>query len=156
MCLLVLFCNVCFAQTDTIIVKQGDRLTGELLSVDGNVLLFKTAYSPDAVLVKWRDVAFLKASERFKVLTNQGKVYVGSLLLDTLNHSPILIVIDGNNKINLTISEIQGILRFDKRLSDRFKIGADLGVIVTKANHSDQATLGPYGQILYYSLGFRT
>jgi hypothetical protein len=128
--------NICLAQKDTVVVKQGDRLTGEMLSLDNDILLFKTSYSSGGISLKWNDVIFLKAYEKFKLLNNRGRVYVGSLRIDT----SVVMVYAADSIYKVKRADIQEISRFDKKLSDRLKISADLGVIVTKANNSDQAS----------------
>lgn len=129
------------AQKDTVVVKQGDRLFGEVLSLDHNVLLFKTNYSADAISLKWNEIAFMKAGAKFKVLDNNNQVFIGSLRMDTAKHSSALTIIGADTSYQLKIADIQEFSKFDKRFFDRFKISADLGVIVTRANHSDQASL---------------
>jgi hypothetical protein len=133
--------KACFGQTDTVVVRQGDRLTGELVSLGGDILLFKTSYSSGAISIKWNDVIALRAFEKFKIINNKGKLYVGSLCMDTTAKSSLVTVNLPNSTSILKKEDIQEISRFDKKLSDRLKLSADIGVIVTKANHSDQATL---------------
>ena len=138
-CLFLLCGNICFAQKDTVIVRQGDKLVGEMVSLDHNVLVFKTQYS-EAISIKWNEVVNLKTAEKFKVLTDKGRIYVGIVQVDTLNKSSEIYIVEAGNTHKIKRTEVDEISRFDKKLSDRLKISADLGVIVTKANNSDQAS----------------
>jgi hypothetical protein len=131
----------CFAQTDTVLVRQGDRLIGEMISLENDILLFKTNYSSGSISLKWDEVITLSSHAKYKVLTDRGLVYVGSLRMDSVASASIVIVSATDSTYRLKRANIQEISKFDKKLSDRLKISADLGVIVTKANHSDQASL---------------
>jgi Protein of unknown function, DUF481 len=140
--------NTCVAQTDTVIVKQGDQLTGEMVSFDRDVLHFKTSYSSETILLNWNEIIALKAYEKFRVLTNNGKIYIGSLRIDSAKNSTVLTIITPDHSYLIKRADIQEISRFDKKLSDRLRITADLGVIVTKANNSDQASFEIAAQYL--------
>jgi Protein of unknown function, DUF481 len=137
----IFWSNLCFAQNDTVVVKQGDRLVGEMQSLDHDILLFKTAYADAPVSLKWSEVIFLHSKTKFKLQHNNGSVFVGRIELDTMNKSAFLKIISVDKVIEIKRGEIQTITKFDKKLSDRLKIDADLGVVTTKANNSDQASL---------------
>lgn len=81
--LAVLFVLLLFGQAsaDEVWLKNGDRLTGKVVSLDGGTLVFKTAYAGD-LSIKWEEVANLKTDEPVKVVlgdetTAQGPVSPG-------------------------------------------------------------------------------
>jgi putative salt-induced outer membrane protein YdiY len=77
--LLFLICSqVC---ADEVWLKNGDHLTGKVVSLDGGVLRFKTSYAGD-LSIKWEEVVNLKTDEPIKVVlgdetTAQGPVSPG-------------------------------------------------------------------------------
>jgi len=69
------------ASADEVWLKNGDRLTGKVVSLDGGILLFKTSYAGD-LSIQWGEVANLKTDEPIKVVlgdetTAQGPVSPG-------------------------------------------------------------------------------
>jgi len=65
----VVFATLLFALTaapllhaDTVVLKNGDRLTGTAIKLDGGKLTFKTAYA-DAILIAWDQVTSLTTSQ---------------------------------------------------------------------------------------------
>jgi hypothetical protein len=65
----VVFATLLFALTaapllhaDTVVLKNGDRLTGTAVKLDGGKLTFKTAYA-DAILIAWDQVTSLTTSQ---------------------------------------------------------------------------------------------
>lgn len=63
---------------DTVVLKNGDRLTGTAIKLDGGKLTFKTAYSDPIVLV-WDQVASLKLTQALMLPLPQGIVNVTSI-----------------------------------------------------------------------------
>ena len=79
--LLLVFVTSGQAAADEVWLKNGDHLTGKVLSLEGGTLVFKTAYAGD-LSIKWEEVANLKTDEPIKVVlgdetTAQGPVSPG-------------------------------------------------------------------------------
>jgi putative salt-induced outer membrane protein YdiY len=81
--LTVLFVVLAWGQAaaDEVWLKNGDRLTGKVVSLDAGTLLFKTSYAGD-LSIKWEEVVNLKTDEPIKVVlgdetTAQGTVSPG-------------------------------------------------------------------------------
>ena len=69
------------ASADEVWLKNGDRLTGKVMSLDGGTLVFKTSYAGD-LSIQWGEVVNLKTDEPIKVVlgdetTAQGTVSPG-------------------------------------------------------------------------------
>jgi len=69
------------ASADEVWLKNGDRLTGKVVSMDGGALVFKTSYAGD-LSIQWGEVENLKTDEPIKVvlgdeITAQGTVSPG-------------------------------------------------------------------------------
>lgn len=63
---------------DTVTLKNGDRLTGTAVKLDGGKLTFKTAYA-DPIAIAWDQVESLTTSEAFILPTAKGNLAVTSI-----------------------------------------------------------------------------
>jgi putative salt-induced outer membrane protein YdiY len=69
------------ASADEIWLKNGDRLTGKVVSLDGDIMVFKTSYAGH-LSIRWGEVVNLKTDEPIKVVlgdetTAQGPISPG-------------------------------------------------------------------------------
>jgi len=60
---------------DTVVLKNGDRLTGTAVKLDGGKLTFKTAYA-DAIAIAWDQVTSLTTSTALVLPTPKGNLRV--------------------------------------------------------------------------------
>jgi hypothetical protein len=77
--LLLLFTGIAYAKTDVVIFNNGDRLTGEVKSLERGRLRFKTD-ATDTISIEWDDVAYLSSNQNVQVETNMGARYLGHLV----------------------------------------------------------------------------
>jgi hypothetical protein len=66
------------ARTDVVVLRNGDRLTGELTELDRGRLTFKTD-DVGTVAIEWDDVAGVTAAATFEVEDLDGRQYFGAL-----------------------------------------------------------------------------
>lgn len=72
----VLCCGAAWA--DEVWLKNGDRLTGKVLSMEGGALTFKTSYAGD-LTIKWGEVANLKTDEPVRIVLKDERAAQGPL-----------------------------------------------------------------------------
>jgi hypothetical protein len=79
LCFFLLFSLPLFARenTDVIIMKNGDHLTGQIKRLDAGVLYVGLPYVIQTLSVDWSQVAHLKSKQLFLVKTQDGSVYKG-------------------------------------------------------------------------------
>ncbi len=65
--------------TDVIVMKNGDRLTGEIKGLNEGVLYMSMNYILGTSSVQWSKVAHLESKQLFLVKTEDGSVYTGTL-----------------------------------------------------------------------------
>jgi putative salt-induced outer membrane protein YdiY len=65
-------------RADTVVLKNGDRLTGTAVKLDGGKLTFKTAYA-DAIAIAWDQVTSLTTSQPLVLPTPKGKLNVTAI-----------------------------------------------------------------------------
>ena len=66
-------------KTDVLVMKNGDRLTGEIKGLDEGVLYVSFDYILGTSSVQWSKVAYLESKQLFIVKTADGSVYTGTL-----------------------------------------------------------------------------
>src|SRR5512143_4168854 len=81
--LLVILCLAATAwakrNDDVVVMKNGDRFTGEIKGLQHGELSFKANYMKDSVSLNWRDVAFVASADRFIVTLTSGDRFTGVL-----------------------------------------------------------------------------
>ena len=68
------------ANTDVVVFDNGDRLTGEIKSLERGRLRFKTE-ATDTISIEWDNVAFLSSDQNIQIETYEGRRYLGRLKL---------------------------------------------------------------------------
>ena len=67
------------ASADEVRLKNGDRLTGKLVSLEEGTLLFSTTYAGD-ISIKWEEVVNLKTEEPIKIVLSDETAVQGPIL----------------------------------------------------------------------------
>ena len=67
---------------DIVVTTSGDRLVGEIKSVEKDVLTLETAYSDSDFKIEWEEIASIESNRQFLVETFDGRRLSGSLTLD--------------------------------------------------------------------------
>ncbi|HTZ46668.1 MAG TPA: DUF481 domain-containing protein [Verrucomicrobiae bacterium] len=80
----VLFCVMCasVALADQVTLKNGDRLTGTIVSGDGKTLHLKTDFGGD-INIDWTTVAGIVSSEDLTLTTKDGKKATGKVSMSS-------------------------------------------------------------------------
>ena len=66
---------------DIVVMKNGDRLTGEIKGLNQGLLSFKSSYMTSSVQLDWEEVDRLQSEDPFVVTLTSGIRMVGKLLL---------------------------------------------------------------------------
>lgn len=109
-------------KTDVVIFVNGDRLTGEVKSLERGRLRFKTA-ATDTISIEWDDVAFLKSDQSIQVETENGDRYLGHLSAAAESQKVIVetdsgpVALDAERVVLMTPIEERGLDRIDGDIS---------------------------------------
>src|SRR5580704_15936961 len=74
--------RACFGKVsrhDTIIMKNGDRFTGEVKRLEQGVLYIETDYFSGSVGVDWQQVAKIESTATYQVMLSGGKRLTGTI-----------------------------------------------------------------------------
>jgi hypothetical protein len=127
------------ANTDVVVFDNGDRLTGEVKSLERGKLRFKTD-ATNTISIEWDNVAFLSSDQNIQVETFDGRRYFGPLQLSpSVNKIDVLvgeevIELDANAVVVMTPIEDEGLERLDGSIT--------AGYNFTKADSVEQLNLG--------------
>lgn len=100
--ILLLVLPVCSAEADELRMKNGDRLTGEIVRMEKDLLVFKTVYAEEKLNISWKEVDCISSDSSLPVefqnnefligkisCTESGKIQVESTLLGKSLPTPL-------------------------------------------------------------------
>jgi hypothetical protein len=129
--------------TDVVVMKNGDRLTGEIKGLNAGVLYMSMQYILGTSSVDWSRVSHLESKQLFLVKDEDGSVYTGTLnTTDTPAGRPMEITI-AEASVSKVI-ESSRIVQMDMtstKFYQRFNGDFNTGIIYSKGNQSTQYSL---------------
>jgi len=135
---------------DVIVMKNGDRLTGQIKGLNAGVLYISMSYILGTSEVDWEKVARVESKQLFLVKTEEGLMYTGTLATtDTPGARPMEIQIaqTSGNEIVIDSSRIVLMNMTSEKFLQRFNGSINTGIVYSKGNESTQYSLGT--QITY-------
>jgi Protein of unknown function, DUF481 len=143
--LLVVMPLVARDKTDILVMKNGDRLTGEIKGLDEGVLYVSFDYILGTSSVQWSKVAYLESKQLFIVRTVDGSVYTGTLsTAETEEKRPIKIEVTDDRQKQTVIprTKIVKLAETSDKFWQRFSGDINSGIIYSKGNETTQYSLG--------------
>jgi len=140
---ITLFAGPAFARahTDVIILKNGDRITGEVKSLQAGILKVDLDYVDGTISVDWRKVARIESSALFLIQMNDGSIHSGKLVTpETLAGAPVKIEIYTGSEEPFVVDKAQ-IVRLNEAFESRWKrLGGNItiGSQLSKGNNTTQ------------------
>lgn len=136
------FASVASAATDVVTMITGEKIVGEIIKVEKDVLTISTVYSDSDLKIKWEQIASIESDRQFIVETFDGKRPSGALKIDPTKTKTVLV-----GDVSVPLAEISAIVPFDQTFWSRFDAAFDFGYSMTQANSAKQLTFG--GNLLY-------
>src|SRR3974390_1654964 len=78
LCVAAFLSIAAMATADQVTLKNGDRLTGTIVSADGKALVMKSEYAGD-VTIQWGAITAIEASQELHVTLKDGKQLAGKI-----------------------------------------------------------------------------
>lgn len=131
--------------TDVIVMRNGDRMTGNIKSLDGGILSVRLDYVEGTISVDWLKVARLETNKLFVVFTADGASYEGRLLTtETAAGQPVRLQVTtvAGKRVEVERSQIVRMSQTSDTFHERLNGNVDLGVIYSKGNQATQYNLG--------------
>lgn len=131
-------------KTDVLVMKNGDRLTCEVIGLDAGVLYVKLDYVDGTISVQWSKVARLESNRLLVVKTQNGSVYSGKVSTAAASaDQPVKIQVaeTPDKKVTIDSGQIIAMDRTAEKFWQRFNGDISLGLIYSKGNQSTQYNL---------------
>ena len=156
--LLILGNLAVFAQQDSLVVKSGEILVGEIKGFDEGVVIIETGYSDKDFNVEWDKVIAINTKQMFLIITSSGDRLFGKLV-STKEDPKIVMIMDeeaGNPVVKM--DEIVFFKEVDDTFWKRLDFKISAGYTLTKANDSHQFSgelkAGYISSLFKYDLNF--
>ena len=139
---LLLLCTVSMpsrADTDVVVFVNGDRLTGELKSLERGLLRFKTK-ATDTIRIEWDEIAYISSEQNIQVESQEGLRFLGSLSWPARPRTVTVETTSG--AFDLDAARVVSMTPIEETLVGRFDGDVRVGYNFTKASSVEQMTLG--------------
>lgn len=128
---------------DVVVLKNGDRLTGEIKGLQSGELRFKSAYMAEAVRLDWTKVERLESKSTFMIWLVDGKLVTDVIRLLPANSSEVANFAIGNADQTIRVHQLD-VIRIapaDTRFWKRLEGSIDFGFSFTSGNDQYQTQL---------------
>src|SRR6186713_3198455 len=125
------------AQKDSLVLKNGDVIVGEIKSMDKGVLTIETDYSKKDFTVEWDGIKEIFSKSHFLVTLKNGQRINGTVESAEAGKK-IIINGDDGSKTETTLEEMVFLKGLKSDFWSRAYASIDLGLSFTKANNLQQ------------------
>ena len=136
---LLISTNLLFAQTDSLILMNGNIIVGEFKDMDKGVLAIETDYSDSDFKIEWEGIKEIYSYTKFLITLSNGARYNGPL--KTSKEGFVVINDDDTGDEEVELKEIVFLKSVDEGFLSRLYASIDLGFSVTKANNLRQISM---------------
>lgn len=126
------------AKTDVVILKNGDKITGEIKRVGGGLLEFSTD-TMGTVYIEWRFIAQVISNTQQSIDTVDGKRYLGKLV--SLEQGDVIGIEEGNKMIELPAKEMFSAWPVEASFWERSDFDVSVGFDYQKSTSTTELTL---------------
>ena len=146
-------------KSDTLVLKNKDKIVGEIKDMNNGILTIETEYSDDDFTLKWVDVVSISSPHYFLILLTDGNRINSNISMSTEDPKKIILT-DGTLPLTASIQEIVYIKTIRKSFISRLNASISVGFNFTKSNSLSQltirSTLGYTADKWIYSAGFNS
>ena len=129
-----------FAQNDTLIMKNGNMIVGEIKSLNHGVIQVETDYSDSDFKIEWNNVREIKSDRTFIFFNSDGKHFDGSIRMDATDSTKVKLF-SGERELSVEIMDLVYIKPFEENFLGRLSLALSAGYTLTKANNLNQFSL---------------
>jgi hypothetical protein len=125
-----------FAQKDSLVMKNGNVIVGEIKSLDKAIVAVSTGYSKNDFTIKWDGVKQIYSTTTFLITLKDGSRINGTIQSED---SGKVILADNTGKlVETTMENIVNLKGLKSSFWGRVHANVDLGLDITKANSLKQ------------------
>jgi len=126
------------AKSDIILFKNGDRLTGEVKTLDRGKISFDTD-AAGVIKLEWDDIEQLYSNTTYEVALENGERLYGSLA-ETSRHSEIRLQMESAT-LDLPIDTVVRMTPIKSKVIDRIDMNVSVGYSLAKASKLEQSNV---------------
>jgi putative salt-induced outer membrane protein YdiY len=137
--LFFLYCGLSFSlfsQNDTISLKNGIYIYGEIKNIQSNILTLETSYSDSDFKIDFKEVTGIKIQKICFILLTRGRRKTGYISSNTPNY--FTITSQENIKETHKLSDLISLNELSDKFLDRMTFNIDFSYNLTKANKTSQ------------------
>jgi len=132
---------------DVLYMKNGDRITCEIKTMDAGAIYVSLDYVDGTVAVEWSRIARLQSAQLFLVQLDDGSVYTGRIAIDPVEGTDSVLVqitrLDGT-RLSIDKSRIAGLSRTSDSFWGRLNGSLSSGISFTKGNNTTTYNVSSY------------
>ncbi len=128
------------SQNDSLFMKTGEFLVGEIKSLNNGIVIIETNYSDDDFTIEWDQVRVMKTERTFIIGLSDGRKLDGSVYRDP-GDSTMLIINDVDGAVSAPLLDIVYFKGVKDNFLSRLSILLSAGYSLTKANNLHQFSL---------------
>lgn len=128
---------------DVVVLKNGDRMTGEIKGLQRGELRIKSDYMAEAVRLDWSKVQSIESKSTFMIWLVDGKLVTNVMRLLPTNSSAAANFVIGNSQENIRVHQLD-VIRItpaDRGFWRRLEGSIDFGLSFTSGNDQYQTQL---------------
>jgi len=137
-----LLCQTLIAQNDSLTLRNGDVLVGEIKDLTTGVITMETSYSDKDFKIEFNKVVRIRMQRKSVVILAGGDRRFG--LVQSTNDGEVTIISDDGQTETVPIDTLVGLQEVYDNFWKRFRGEIDLGLTLTKANNNRQFTVSGY------------
>lgn len=125
------------SKTDVLVMKNGDRITCEIRSLDRGQLKIKTDYTTGTIPVDWTKVERIESSHYFRVEMKDGRRYTGAIKREPTSEETkkSFVIIEGGQEERAAKANVVVLDQLEKSRWSNFKGRISGGFDLTKSNN---------------------
>ena len=118
-------------KTDVVILRNGDRISGDIVSLEYGILTLKTD-NMSTLSIEWPVVRSVTSKFAFSIERKDGSLNAG--VITTSSDGAELLVESDQGSVRIPMGQIERISRFSPRFWDRIDGGLSVGFSYTKSS----------------------
>jgi len=125
--------TVVYTQSDSLILKNGDVIIGELKTMDRGVVTFETDYSDNDFKIEWDGITRMYTITSYLITTSNGDRFNGTV--ESSSDTTLRITFEDGSTEEVPFMDIVYLKSVDKGFWDKIDAFVDIGFDMTKANN---------------------
>src|SRR3954454_18576486 len=126
--------------TDIVVLKNGDRVTGEIKGLRGGVLKIDLSYVDGTLSINWLKVASVESKQLFVIHGQDGSIYTGTLSMAADQAEKIRIAGGEDPAAVVDHSRVVKIEETSNSFVNGWSGGLSMGLVYSEGNRSTQNT----------------